>query len=164
MRSRFSAREVDALSVRDSVFLRACRREPVERTPVWFMRQAGRSLPEYRALRKRYSFTELSHQPDLCAQVTLQPVSRLGVDAAILFADIMTPLMAIGVGVELVEHVGPVIAQPVRELHHLEAIRPLEPDQDIAFLSEAIHNIKSELADRTPLIGFGGAPFTLAAY
>jgi uroporphyrinogen decarboxylase len=97
-------------------FLRACRREPVDRTPVWFMRQAGRSLPEYRALRSRYSFLEIGQQPDLTAEVTLQPVRRLGVDAAILFADIMTPLLAIGVDLDIVENVGPVINQPIREL------------------------------------------------
>ena len=97
----------------DPLLVRVARREPVERTPVWFMRQAGRSLPEYRALRERYSFFELAGTPELCAEVTLQPVRRHGVDAAVLFADIMTPVLGMGIDVELVEGVGPVVAQPI---------------------------------------------------
>jgi uroporphyrinogen decarboxylase len=145
-------------------FLKACRREPVDRTPVWFMRQAGRSLPEYRALRSRYSFLEIGRQPELTAEVTLQPVRRLGVDAAILFADIMTPLIAVGVDLDIVENVGPVINQPVREPRDLQALRPLVAEQDLPFVLEAIRLLKRELADRLPLIGFAGAPFTLASY
>ena len=103
------------------LLVRACRHEPVERTPVWFMRQAGRSLPEYRALRERHGFFELAGTPDLCAEVTLQPVQRYGVDAAVLFADIMTPVLAMGIDVELVEGAGPVIARPVRTLAEVEA-------------------------------------------
>src|SRR5260370_17869369 len=111
----------------DPVLVRAARREPVERTPVWFMRQAGRSLPEYRAIRERHSFWEVAHTPELCAEVTLQPVRRHDVDAAVMFADIMTPVLALGVDVELVEGVGPVIASPApppRAVHRLRHPHP----------------------------------------
>lgn len=145
-------------------FLRACRGEPVDCTPVWFMRQAGRALPEYRAVRSRYSFMELCRQPELSAEVTLQPVRRLGVDAAILFADIMTPLIAIGVELDLVEHVGPVVHRPVREPGDLDALRPLVPEQDVPFVLETVRLVKGELGQQVPLIGFSGAPFTLASY
>src|SRR5579883_3390129 len=116
-------------------FLRACRREAVAHTPVWFMRQAGRALPEFREARKRHSLLEITRQPDLCAEVTLQPVRRLGVDAAILFADIMTPLLAVGVDLELVEHVGPVIRQPVRSPDDLRQLRSLTPEEDAPFIT-----------------------------
>ena len=146
-------------------FLRACRREPVDRTPVWFMRQAGRSLPEYRKIKEHYSLLEIARQPQLCAQVTLQPVRRLGVDAAILYADIMTPLVAIGIDLDIVEGTGPVVAHPIRTRDDLAALRPLEPDHDIPHVQETIRMLRRELAATdTPLIGFAGAPFTLAAY
>ncbi len=143
-------------------FLRACRREPVDRTPVWFMRQAGRSQPEYRALRERYSLLELCRTPELCAQVTLRPVAQLGVDAAILFADITLPLLGLGVAFALVEGVGPVIEHPVRTAADVEALRPFEPERAVPFVLEAIRLIRREAA--VPLIGFAGAPFTLASY
>jgi uroporphyrinogen decarboxylase len=127
------------------------------------MRQAGRALPEYRAIREKHSFMEICYQPELCAEVTIQPVRRLGVDAAIMFADIMTPLIATGVGVELVDNVGPVVAAPIRTLRDVERIRPLEPEQDIPYITDSVRLLKRELGD-TPLIGFAGAPFTLAAY
>ncbi len=146
-----------------SRFLRACRREAVDATPVWFMRQAGRALPEYRALRERYGFMEICYQPELCAEVTLQPVRRLGVDAAIMFADIMTPLIATGVGVDLVDNVGPVVAAPIQSLADVERIRPLDPAADIPYITKSVQLLKQELGT-TPLIGFAGAPFTLAAY
>lgn len=146
-----------------SRFLQACRRESVDATPVWFMRQAGRALPEYRAIRERYSFMDVCYQPELCTEVTIQPVRRLGVDAAIMFADIMTPLIATGVGVELVDNVGPVVAAPIRSLADVERIRPLEPELDIPYISASVKMLKAELG-ATPLIGFAGAPFTLAAY
>jgi uroporphyrinogen decarboxylase len=146
-----------------SRFLQACRRQPTEATPVWFMRQAGRALPEYRAIREKYSFMDVCYQPELCTEVTIQPVRRLGVDAAIMFADIMTPLIATGVGVELVDNVGPVIAEPIRSLADVERIRPLEPEQDIPYIIDSVKMLKAELG-ATPLIGFAGAPFTLAAY
>ena len=146
-------------------FLRACRREPVDRTPVWFMRQAGRSLPEYRKIKEHYSLLEIARQPDLCAQVTLQPVRRLGVDAAILYADIMTPLVAVGIDLDIVEGTGPVVAHPIRTQDDLAALRPLETDHDIPHVQETIRILRRELAATdTPLIGFAGAPFTLAAY
>lgn len=146
-----------------SRFLQACRLQPTDATPVWFMRQAGRALPEYRAIREKHSFMDICYQPELCTEVTIQPVRRLGVDAAIMFADIMTPLIATGVGVELVDNVGPVIAAPIRSLADVERIRPLEPEQDIPYIIDSVKMLKAELG-ATPLIGFAGAPFTLAAY
>ena len=108
-------------------FLRACRRQEVDATPVWFMRQAGRSLPEYRAIRERYSLLEICRRPEVCAEVTLQPIRRLGVDAAILFADIMIPLIGIGIDLDIVENVGPVIRHPIRTAGDIAALLPIEP-------------------------------------
>ncbi|MGZ3584489.1 MAG: uroporphyrinogen decarboxylase [Ktedonobacterales bacterium] len=145
--------------------LRACRREPVDRTPVWFMRQAGRALPEYREIKRHYTLFEIARQPELCAEVTLQPVRRLDVDAAILYSDIMLPLVSIGVDLDIVEGTGPVVAHPVREAADLAALRPLEPDADIPYVQETIRLLRRELAATgKPLIGFAGAPFTLAGY
>lgn len=141
--------------------MRVARREPVERTPVWFMRQAGRSLPEYRALRERHAFFELARTPELCAEVTLQPVRRHGVDAAVLFADIMSPVVGMGVGVELVEGVGPVVERPIRSRADVRALHPTEPDPAVL---EAIRIVRSELADEQALVGFCGGPFTVAGY
>ena len=152
------------MSVATSLFMRAARREPVERTPVWFMRQAGRVLPEYRAVRADLTLLEITRRPELCAEVTLQPVRRFGVDAAILFADIMTPLIGAGIDLDLVDNVGPVIRSPVRSRKEIDALRPLEPDSDLPLVLEAIRLIKIELGDSAPLIGFSGAPFTLASY
>jgi uroporphyrinogen decarboxylase len=143
-------------------FLRACRREPVDATPVWFMRQAGRSLPEYRAIRERATLADIVRDPALCTEVTLQPVRRLGVDAAILFADITTPLPGIGVDVELVDGVGPVIDRPVRTAEDVARLRRLEPRDAMPGVLDAIRLLRREL--EVPLIGFAGAPFTLAAY
>ncbi len=145
-------------------FLRACRRQPVDRTPVWFMRQAGRSLPEYRAIRQRHTLFEITRQPELCAAVTLQPVQRLGVDAAILFSDIMQPLEAVGIDLELVENVGPVVANPLRTADDVARLRPLEPEADLPYVLETIRLLRRELGAETALIGFVGAPFTLAGY
>ena len=117
----------------EPLLVRAARREPVERTPVWFMRQAGRSLPEYRALREQHSFWEVAQTPELCAEVTLQPVRRHGVDAAVMFADIMTPVVAMGLDVELVEGVGPVLEMPVRSAADVERLMLPEPDAYVAF-------------------------------
>lgn len=156
--------EHDEDGMRDR-FLRACRREPVDRTPVWFMRQAGRALPEYRALKGRRSLLEITRQPELAAEITLQPVRRLGVDAAILYADIMSPLVAIGVEIEIVEGRGPVIGHPIAAESDLAALRALEPEADLAHVTETIRLLRRELATTgTPLIGFAGAPFTLASY
>ncbi|MDE3078309.1 MAG: uroporphyrinogen decarboxylase, partial [Chloroflexota bacterium] len=143
---------------------RACRLEPVDRTPIWFMRQAGRALPEYRRIRQDHDLLAITHQPELCAEVTLQPVRRLGVDAAILFADIMTPLIGVGLDVQLVDNTGPVVAEPFRSLSDFDRLRPLEPEQDVSFILETIRLLRAELPPGVPLIGFAGAPFTLASY
>jgi uroporphyrinogen decarboxylase len=133
----------------------------VERTPVWFMRQAGRSLREYRELRERYSFFELAGTPELCAEVTLQPVRRLGVDAAVLFADIMTPVLSMGIDVELVEGTGPVVAEPVRSADDVARLRiPGEFDS----VAEALRLVRAELEPERAVIGFCGGPFTVAGY
>ncbi len=145
-----------------STFLAACRREPVPVTPVWFMRQAGRSLPEYRALREGVPMLEACTRPDLVAEITLQPVRRLGVDAAIVFSDIVVPLRAAGVELDIVPGVGPVIASPVRCARDIDALPELDPAA-VAFLAEAVAELVSRLGP-VPLIGFSGAPFTLASY
>jgi uroporphyrinogen decarboxylase len=147
----------------EPLLVRAARREPVERTPVWFMRQAGRSLPEYRALRERHSFWEVAQTPELCAEVTLQPVRRHGVDAAVMFADIMTPVVAMGLEVELVEGVGPVLETPVRSAADVERLVLPEPDA-YAPLAEAIRTVRGELAAERAVVGFCGGPFTVAGY
>ncbi|MDT7571447.1 MAG: uroporphyrinogen decarboxylase [Actinomycetota bacterium] len=144
----------------DSAFLRACRREPVPHTPVWFMRQAGRALPEYRALREGTAMLDSCMRPDMVTEITLQPVRRLGVDAAIFFSDIVVPLKAVGVDLEIVPGVGPVVAQPFRTSADLP--RALTPD-DVPYIAEAVGQLTGELGG-TPLIGFAGAPFTLASY
>ncbi|MCI2436598.1 uroporphyrinogen decarboxylase, partial [Candidatus Acetothermia bacterium] len=143
-------------------FLRACRRETVDCTPIWFMRQAGRYQPEYRRLRETYSLIEICHNPDLCAEVTLLPVRQLHVDAAILFSDISLLLGPMGVQFQIEEGVGPVIERPIRSLQDLERLRPLTPETDLPFVLETIRLLRREL--RVPLIGFAGAPFTLASY
>jgi len=148
-----------------SAFVRAARREDVGYTPIWFMRQAGRVLPEYRAVRQRWSLVEICRQPELCAEVTLQPLRRMDLDAAVVFSDIMLPLIGVGVGLEIVEHVGPVIAHPIRQVEDLAVLRPLEPEQDVPFLLETLRLLKAELApEGKALLGFAGAPFTLASY
>lgn len=152
------------MSTEQTRFMKACRLERTDTTPVWFMRQAGRVLPEYRRIREQYDLLEICRRPELCAEVTLQPVRRLGVDAAVMFADIMLPLMGIGVDLQLVDGVGPVIADPVRDVAGLGALRPIEPEEDVPFVLDAVRAAKEQLGDKTPLIGFSGAPFTLAAY
>ncbi|HVE98340.1 MAG TPA: uroporphyrinogen decarboxylase [Mycobacteriales bacterium] len=146
----------------DSPFLRACRGEPVPHTPVWFMRQAGRSLPEYRAIRAGTSMLDSCMRPDLVTEITLQPVRRLGVDAAILFSDIVVPLKAIGVALTIEPGVGPVVEEPFRGPADLARLRPLEPEADVPYVLEAVRLLVKEL--EVPLIGFAGAPFTLASY
>ena len=146
----------------DSVLVRAARRQPVEHTPVWFMRQAGRSLPEYRRLREGIGMLESCRRPELVTEITLQPVRRHGVDAAIFFSDIVVPLAAVGVDLDLVAGVGPVIAQPFRTRADLDRLPELTPDQ-VPYVTEAVRQLVGELG-ATPLIGFAGAPFTLASY
>ena len=145
--------------------LAACRRQPVDATPVWFMRQAGRSLARYRTLRERYPILTLAKTPELCSQITLMPVEELGVDGAVLFADIMLPLEPMGVSLEIQPDLGPVIHTPLRDLAAVERLRPLEPDEGVPFVMQTIRGLRSELADgRAAIIGFCGAPFTLACY
>jgi uroporphyrinogen decarboxylase len=144
--------------------VRACRREPVERTPVWFMRQAGRSLPEYRELRKRYGLFEVCRQPELCAEVTLQPVRAHRVDAAVMFADIMLPVLGMGVDVELVESVGPVVAEPIRSTADVDRLRVPDPEDSVPFILEAVRLVREELPPDQAVIGFAGGPFTVAGY
>ncbi len=148
----------------DPLLVRAARRERVERTPVWFMRQAGRSLPEYRAIRERHSFFEVANEPELCAEVTLQPVRRHGVDAAVMFADIMTPVLGMGLDVELVEGVGPVVDRPVRSAADVERLRVPDVEEAFAPVLEAVRLVRSELPAEKAVIGFCGGPFTVAGY
>jgi len=150
--------------VAQPLLTRACRREAVERTPIWFMRQAGRSLPEYRELRKHHDLFSVCRQPDLCAEVTLQPVRAHGVDAAVMFADIMLPVIGMGVGVELVENVGPVIADPVRTGADVDRLRVPDPEEAVPFILEAVRLVREELAADKAVIGFAGGPFTVAGY
>jgi uroporphyrinogen decarboxylase len=146
----------------DSLLVRAAFGRPGPRPPVWFMRQAGRSLPEYRQVRAGTSMLEACRTPDLITELTLQPVRRHGVDAAILFSDIVVPLAAVGVGVDIVSGVGPVVDKPIRTMSDVDRLRPLEPSE-VPYLSQAVSALVSELG-ATPLIGFAGAPFTLASY
>ena len=148
----------------DPLLVRACRLEQVERTPVWFMRQAGRSLPEYRELRKRYGLFDIARQPELCAEVTLQPVHRHGVDAAVMFADIMLPVLGMGVEVELVENVGPVVAQPVRSIAGVERLAVPEPEESVPWTLESVRLVREALRSDQAVIGFAGGPFTVAGY
>ncbi|MDQ3642350.1 MAG: uroporphyrinogen decarboxylase [Actinomycetota bacterium] len=144
----------------NTTLLDACWGKPVERVPVWFMRQAGRCLPEYRALRETYGMFDIFRNPELAAEVTMQPVRRLGVDAAILFSDIVVPLAAVGIEIEL--QPGPVLAQPFRSSADLPRLRPLEPEADMPYVLDTVRHLAGELD--VPLIGFAGAPFTLASY
>jgi uroporphyrinogen decarboxylase len=144
-------------------FLRACRHEPVDATPVWFMRQAGRSFAAYRTLREHYGILELAKTPDLCAEVTLMPVRELGVDAAVMFADIMLPLEPMGVGLRIEPEVGPIIDDPIRSPADVLALRAFDPGE-VSFTLDAIRFVRRELEGRAGVIGFSGAPFTLACY
>jgi len=146
----------------DSPFVRACRGLPVPHTPVWYMRQAGRSLPEYRASRAGTTMLEALSTPDLIAEITLQPLRRYPVDAAIFFSDIVVPLRAVGVGIDIQPGVGPVVDKPIRDAAGVARLRDLEPG-DVPFVTEAVAGLVAEL-DSTPLIGFAGGPFTLACY
>lgn len=143
-------------------FLRACRRGPVDMTPIWLMRQAGRYQPEYRKLREKYPMLELCTTPELAAEVTLLPLRRFDLDAAILFSDLTVPFLAMGVPFTLKENTGPVIAYPVRTDEDVDSLRLIEPEEDLPFVGQSIRILRREL--NVPLIGFAGAPFTLAAY
>jgi uroporphyrinogen decarboxylase len=148
----------------EPLLVRACRLERVERTPVWFMRQAGRSLPEYRELRKRYGLFDIVAEPELCAEVTLQPVRRHDVDAAVMFTDIMFPVLAMGVAVELVESVGPVVSAPIRTAADVERLVVPEPEQSVPTILEAVRLVRAALRDDQAVVGFCGGPFTVAGY
>ncbi len=145
--------------------LAACRRQPADATPVWFMRQAGRSLAAYRKLRERYPILTMAKTPELCTQITLMPVNELGVDGAVLFADIMLPLEPMGVSLEIQPDLGPVIHAPIRDMAAVLRLRPLEPEDGVPFVLETIRGLRADLSDRrAAVIGFCGAPFTLACY
>jgi len=150
------------MTVQKSPFLLACRRQKVPYTPVWYMRQAGRSLPEYRALRTDKKMLDACSAPDLITEITLQPVRRYNVDAAILFSDIVVPLRAIGVGIDIKPGVGPMVDHPIRSAADVARLRPLSAS-DIPYITKAVTNLVKELSDK-PLIGFAGGPFTLAGY
>jgi uroporphyrinogen decarboxylase len=152
----------DPVSTSDAVLLRACRGEPVPYVPVWFMRQAGRSLPEYRAIREGVAMLDACTRPELVVEITMQPVRRHGVDAAIVFSDIVLPLKAVGVELDIVPGTGPVMSKPFTTMSDVERLRPLEPG-DMAYITDAVRGLVGELSG-TPLIGFAGAPFTLASY
>ncbi|MGG0815556.1 uroporphyrinogen decarboxylase [Paenibacillus alvei] len=143
-------------------FIRACRKEPVDRLPVWYMRQAGRYDPEYRKIKEKYSLLEICRQPELAAEVTMMPVKKLGVDAAILYSDIMNPVASIGIDFDIVAQVGPVIHNPIRTAKDVERLKPVDPEGDLGHILETIRILDSEL--NVPLITFAGAPFTIASY
>ncbi|MCP8951278.1 uroporphyrinogen decarboxylase [Bacillus safensis] len=147
----------------NDTFLKACKGEKTDHVPVWYMRQAGRSQPEYRALKEKYGLFEITHQPELCAYVTRLPVEQYGVDAAILYKDIMTPLPAIGVDVEIKNGIGPVIDAPIRSKADIERIGELHPEEDLPYVLDTIQLLTKEQLN-VPLIGFAGAPFTMASY
>lgn len=148
----------------NDTFLKACRREPVDYTPVWLMRQAGRYMKEYREIRQKYDFITMCKTPEIAVEVTLQPVNKVGVDAAILFADILLPLEGMGIDFAFAKNEGPVIHNPVRTRADVEKIKIIEPVEDVPYVLEAIKILRKELEGRVPLIGFSGAPFTLASY
>jgi uroporphyrinogen decarboxylase len=145
-------------------FLRACRRQPVDATPVWFMRQAGRYMSDYRALRERYPLLEICRQPELAVAVTLQPVDVIEVDAAILFSDLLLPFAPLGLDFDFVKGEGPSISNPIRSSADIDRLRVFDPRAELGHVLETIRILRRELTGRVPLIGFGGAPFTLAAY
>ncbi|HEX6174664.1 MAG TPA: uroporphyrinogen decarboxylase [Candidatus Binatia bacterium] len=151
-------------SIQNHPFLAACRREAVPHTPVWLMRQAGRYMEEYRTLRAQYGFLELCKKPDLAAEITVTPVERLKVDAAILFADILLILEPMGVGLEYSKGDGPMIHRPVRTGKDVDGLKDFDPEKELSFVYEAVKKTRTALDDRVPLIGFAGAPFTLASY
>jgi uroporphyrinogen decarboxylase len=145
-------------------FLKACRREATDCTPIWLMRQAGRYMPEYRAMREKFGFLELAKDPDAAAEVTVTAVERLGVDAAIIFSDILLVVEPMGVGLEFSKGDGPVIGRPVRRSADVDRLVEVDPGESVPFVFEAIRKARAMLTDRVPLIGFAGAPFTIASY
>lgn len=152
------------MNLPDYRFLRACRRQPVDATPVWLMRQAGRYMAEYRALREKYGILDLIRTPELAVEVTLQPVNAFDLDAAIIFADILPPLVGMGIDLSFVKGEGPVLHNPVRTPADVDALRVPSAEENLPFTLEAVRLARAELEGRLPLIGFSGAPFTLASY
>lgn len=148
----------------NTTFIDACFRKKTKYTPVWYMRQAGRYLPEYKKLKGKKNILDIVQDPELASQIALQPIEHLGVDAAILYADIMIPLLGAGVDLKIVENIGPIIKYPIRTLRDVQNIRKLQPTEDIPYLLKTINIVKKELQDTVPLIGFSAAPFTLASY
>ena len=148
----------------DFRFLKALRGEPVDCTPVWFMRQAGRYMKVYRDLKEKHSFVELCRTPELACEVTLQPLDVLGVDAAIIFADILLPLEPMGTGLEFIAGDGPSIPRPVRTRKDVEALKPVNSEEQLGYVGEAIKMVRGEISNKMPLVGFSAAPFTLASY
>lgn len=146
----------------NDVFIRACRKQTVERLPVWYMRQAGRYDPDYRKIKETYSLLDICSQPELAAEVTLMPVRKLGVDAAILYSDIMNPVASIGIDFDIVKNVGPVIDNPLRSAQDVRKLRPIDVEGDLPHIIETIRILDRELD--VPLITFAGAPFTIASY
>src|SRR5579872_307626 len=148
----------------DHPFLRACRREPAPYTPVWLMRQAGRYLPEYKRVRDRFSFLELCRDSSAAAQVTVDTVRRLGVDAAIIFADILLPLVPMGAGLTYEKGDGPRIARTIRSMRDVEQLHPVSVEESLGFVAQTVRLVRAELENEVPVIGFAGAPFTVASY
>src|ERR1700683_5222399 len=151
------------MSAPESRFVKACKRQPVDRTPVWFMRQAGRYMPEYRAIRKQYSLIEICKKPEIAAGVTITAAEALGVDAAIIFADLLLPLEVMGLPFHFAAGEGPVIEKPVRSSEDVAQLRP-DRAPDLGYVSEAVGLVATHFAGKLPVIGFCGAPFTLASY
>lgn len=151
-------------NLQNDLFLRACKRQPVERTPIWMMRQAGRYLPEYRAVREKADFLTMCKTPELAAEVTLQPIDLIGVDAAIIFSDILVIPEAMGMNLEMHEGKGPIFPKPIRNERDANELKIIEPDKDLKYVLDAVSLTKKELNGRVPLIGFSGAPWTLLTY
>jgi len=149
---------------RNDRFLKACRGEKTDCTPVWFMRQAGRYMKAYRDIRERFSLMEMFKNPDLSAEITLQPIRAFPVDAAIIFADILLPLEGMGIGFDFQEKAGPVITKPLRDIGDIQTLRVADPEADLGFVLESLRRVRAEIDGKLPLIGFAGAPFTLAGY
>ncbi len=152
------------MQLKNDLFLRACKNDFVERTPIWIMRQAGRYLPEYRKIREKYDFLTMCKTPELAAEVTIQPVDILGVDAAIIFSDILVLPEAMGMKLELIENLGPKFYEPIRNEMDIKKLKRIDPSKDLKFVLDAILLTKRELNNRVPLIGFSGSPWSLLTY
>jgi len=150
--------------LKNDLFLRACRREKIERTPIWIMRQAGRYLPEYRVVRKKSDFISMCKTPELAAEVTIQPIDLIGVDAAIIFSDILVIPEAMGMKLEMIESKGPKLYEPIRNINDVNKLKNIDPTKDLKYVMDAVSLTKKELNGRVPLIGFAGSPWTLMTY